>query len=859
LQNLGLTAAASVATLVYERFVMKAVKQFDDSVACKAHLAPVTPSRSIGTASTMPSTMTLADTPFTGDKIPVMSHTSTRKTKLSNNMSPQTPARLKASARTPKTLRTDQTDKRADFHPVIKAIVGMLQKLATYRHLNDTNIRASCVDTICRCLVHLPPNACSEFICLVLKMCHAIVPEIRLVGIEVASFSINDVVIRDNSTFPRWIESSNSNDTSAPSDKLVVLSDRDMPAALFSSLQGRLVDVVQANRIACANAFCGIFKATRNDNYSSSTSTMVRLIKADSKQIASTLRRLAQNDDKVHAKNAALRALVELLMLGEEKEAIDLSLGEEEIWLLSLLCQDTFLSTKKVAAEALSKMLEFYVLLPNPNESILESLEATWSEAVLPLVNDAGAGVAKKSVEMFLSLVLNNIILCGDDDHPSTQSAWRILANIGKASVVPGSSQREFDSLKVALAALMEGDEKLCSSLIKTIQRVAVAASYSVGSTKEAAAKLQGVWCLFNALMGGASNPAAIIKTMKRARVTLDFVADSLSHLLHVFVSGLAGDQTTASIVYSATKDCLEVISHIPPSINAQLTSIATTLEPLLSNFSLPPELIKAAIAALVSAELASAVVGELNKARTICETTIEVLYVSCEQTLASSKGGYESESRLIRALCTVGELRMIGFNPSDVTGGLGKKKADEPTQGSRGINVRPWNRLTNFCSAMIADILPGSDNISTPDSLRAHAFLTLGKFCLRDEKLAKASINVFVKELHVNMKGGSPVVQSNCLLVLGDLCMLYANLVDLFLPQMAACMQAGITDITERAAPLPREYTVVRKHAILLLSDLLLQDYIKFRGLMFHRFLVAATDEDAGVAALAESVSSVE
>jgi condensin-2 complex subunit D3 len=49
----------------------------------------------------------------------------------------------------------------------------------------------------------------------------------------------------------------------------------------------------------------------------------------------------------------------------------------------------------------------------------------------------------------------------------------------------------------------------------------------------------------------------------------------------------------------------------------------------------------------------------------------------------------------------------------------------------------------------------------------------------------------------------------------------------------------------------------ITRKHAILLLSSLLLQDYIKWRGLLFHRFLVACSDEDEQVAALAESVLS--
>src|SRR3546814_4489667 len=60
----------------------------------------------------------------------------------------------------------------------------------------------------------------------------------------------------------------------------------------------------------------------------------------------------------------------------------------------------------------------------------------------------------------------------------------------------------------------------------------------------------------------------------------------------------------------------------------------------------------------------------------------------------------------------------------------------------------------------------------------------------------------------------------------------------------MAACLQ----DID----PL------VRKHAFVLLTQLLLQDYVKWRGLLLHRFLVLAVDDDAEVSQVAEHVLCV-
>ena len=50
--------------------------------------------------------------------------------------------------------------------------------------------------------------------------------------------------------------------------------------------------------------------------------------------------------------------------------------------------------------------------------------------------------------------------------------------------------------------------------------------------------------------------------------------------------------------------------------------------------------------------------------------------------------------------------------------------------------------------------------------------------------------------------------------------------------------------------------YSMVKKNAIMLLSSLLLQDYIKWRGLLIHRFLAAVADEDDEVAQLAQTTT---
>jgi condensin-2 complex subunit D3 len=70
----------------------------------------------------------------------------------------------------------------------------------------------------------------------------------------------------------------------------------------------------------------------------------------------------------------------------------------------------------------------------------------------------------------------------------------------------------------------------------------------------------------------------------------------------------------------------------------------------------------------------------------------------------------------------------------------------------------------------------------------------------------------------------------------------------------MATCLQAGVSkDIEVLDAPNCDGYEIVRVQAIHLLSNLIMQDYIKWRGLLFHRFLAATADEVDNVSFVAQ------
>ncbi|KAF5842057.1 non-SMC mitotic condensation complex subunit 1-domain-containing protein [Dunaliella salina] len=84
-----------------------------------------------------------------------------------------------------------------------------------------------------------------------------------------------------------------------------------------------------------------------------------------------------------------------------------------------------------------------------------------------------------------------------------------------------------------------------------------------------------------------------------------------------------------------------------------------------------------------------------------------------------------------------------------------------------------------------------------------------------------------------------SPVVRNNCLVALADMCIHYTAMVDGYLPRLAGLIRD------------PHE--LVRRQALALLANLLMKDYVKWRGALFHRFALALVDTSPAVRNLAE------
>lgn len=204
-------------------------------------------------------------------------------------------------------------------------------------------------------------------------------------------------------------------------------------------------------------------------------------------------------------------------------------------------------------------------------------------------------------------------------------------------------------------------------------------------------------------------------------------------------------------------------------------------------------------------------------------------------------------DSTLSKVIFTAGEVCLIGFTQNEDC--TDKSIPTNKSSNIQGLRVRPSNRLTRLIQSLLPLTLPSTDGTrgkKVSQVLRAHAFVAYGKICLRDESIARESLDIFAKEIGSK---SDDAVQSNALLVMGDLCVCYTHLVNKFIPLMASCLQPQV-DCGEESSS-----SIVQQHAIIIFSNLLLQDYIKWKGLLFNRFVTAAVANDPIVANLAKSL----
>ncbi|XP_028518603.1 condensin-2 complex subunit D3, partial [Exaiptasia diaphana] len=241
-------------------------------------------------------------------------------------------------------------------------------------------------------------------------------------------------------------------------------------------------------------------------------------------------------------------------------------------------------------------------------------------------------------------------------------------------------------------------------------------------------------------------------------------------------------------------------------------------LQRKLSGFNDTPDVIAAIIGTLCK------LCRSQPQAKTMIDSWCADLLKSCEQTLSGvileeNQVSKVTDEVIVKNLFTVGEVAQLA-----------------PGRTTERLFLLVESMLISEASLSTPGTPQSIQKSQLSNTVKAHAFVTLGKLCLQNEHLAKKCTAALARELEVS---DDAAIRNNVIVVMCDLCVRYTSLVDRFIPNIATCLRDS--------APL------VRRQTLTLLTHLLQEDYVKWRGSLFYHFITALVDEDKNIRQFAD------
>ncbi|KAG7313918.1 hypothetical protein KOW79_022414 [Hemibagrus wyckioides] len=292
-----------------------------------------------------------------------------------------------------------------------------------------------------------------------------------------------------------------------------------------------------------------------------------------------------------------------------------------------------------------------------------------------------------------------------------------------------------------------------------------------------------------------------------------------------------AWDHTFRSPVGDVATTChiLTVLGHTADNINDESKSrIIDDLMAWLKGFNLPLEVISASVDAMFSLGQSDNIKDTMNFLNQFCGELVSVCEEYLSTVLLNERGAENlNEDLLVKHLYTLGvaslhcpakvQKRVFLLVQSILT------TSEQPMAGE-GAELPASQPLSQFKPS------------SMPTVVRAHAVITLGKLCLQHEGLMARYIPAFARELEV---GTELAVRSNVVVVLCDLCVRYPNTLSRYINNISACLRD-----TE---------ALIREQSLIMLTNLLQEEFVKWKGSLFFRFAAVLVDPDPSIADLCE------
>ncbi|KAG7483568.1 hypothetical protein MATL_G00039750 [Megalops atlanticus] len=525
----------------------------------------------------------------------------------------------------------------------------------------------------------------------------------------------------------------------------------------------------------------------------------------------------AGNSEETNIQKTALNfKTIEISSKGD----ISTSDMKEMMALLKRRVGDPKTNVRKAALQALMSLLKHRVVpCSEENLSILSDR-----------CRDPAVSVKKKALQCLMDL------LTAQPKSSVVQKAWLM-------GVVPAVSDNETSVLEKAL-------ECLDHTILAQIK------NYRGYKAEDILQKL--AWDLLGLLCGESQGLSryfskAFIAWSKQNKFTSSFINNLISHVEaeHAPAAWLVLSKVASSsprLDYSKILDAwdnmvrnlnvtvvtfrhvLSVIGDIAPHLNEDTKSrIVDDIMKWLKSFTMPLEVVSASVEVLYQLGRAEKVEDTQNFLNQHCGEVVSI----CESYLSSiilSEDGLQNfnEDLVVKHLFT-----------------LGCAALQCPARVGKRIFLLVQSILASNVELQAAD---GSDELpptqplsqfkpsSMPTVVRAHAFITLGKLCLQHEELAARCLPAFARELEVSQE---VAVRNNVVVVMCDLCVRYTNMVDRYIPNISACLKD--------CEPLIREQTLI------MLTNLLQEEYVKWKGSLFFRFVSMLVDPEPKIARLCE------
>ncbi|CAA6662046.1 unnamed protein product [Spirodela intermedia] len=472
-------------------------------------------------------------------------------------------------------------------------------------------------------------------------------------------------------------------------------------------------------------------------------------------------------------------------------------------------CSDPLISIRKAAASALSEAYRKF-----KDSRVIKE----WLHAVPPLIMDNETSIQEECENLFLELVLNWISAVGNAkiicDPPNLESVYSqdVLA------LLRGTCDFEVAPYVKKICASLGKKRKLKNSIATSLQNI-ITISESIWTKNsmriEKWTAPPGAWFILSEISPFVSE-AINWKFLHHHWELLDQACS-------MDMNGSVDKLEPTSVMWAGDRvSLLQTISNVSrelPSkpaaewvitcliVDAHVKALTTLCKRKATNNHEGDALVLKWVGQVLfkALETLEYYIGEVSRIK-----------MMKKETTASP-----SLSQAVVAVFTIGSMVLV-CPSADLKGAIPKLHAiiiPPDTDQKR-------KELTGLTVAM-KEIAP---------SLYIQSWVTMGKICLVDDKLAKRYIPLFVQELE---RTESAALRNNIMISMTDFCVRYTALVD--------CDSHNLC-----CSPIVDKINIVRLLHIILWSNLV-RDYVKWKGVLFRRFLLTLVDESEKIRHLAD------